>query len=100
MRWNDFPPRHRPSGSTGFPEAAAARSCRALRRARYSCRLAMQREARCVARQYGIEPERRMVRWIVDNHLEPTITPGPWMQPDEAARILAAGPSGDLKAST
>jgi hypothetical protein len=40
--------------------------------------------------QDGIEPERRMVRWIVDNDVDPAVTPGPWMHSDEIARILAA----------
>jgi hypothetical protein len=39
--------------------------------------------------QDGIEPERRMVRWIVDNHADPATTPGPWMHGDEIARVLA-----------
>lgn len=40
------------------------------------------------APQDGIEPERRMCRWIVDNHCDPAVTPGPWLHEDEAARIL------------
>jgi Acyl-CoA reductase (LuxC) len=39
--------------------------------------------------QDGIEPERRMVRWIVDTHVEPGTTPGPWMHPDEVEKVLA-----------
>jgi Acyl-CoA reductase (LuxC) len=40
----------------------------------------------------GIEPERRMVRWIVDSDVDPTVTPGPWMHPDEVERVLANRP--------
>lgn len=29
--------------------------------------------------QDGIEPERRMCRWVVDNHCDPAVVPGPWM---------------------
>jgi len=39
------------------------------------------------APQDGIEPERRMCRWVVDNYCDPEIVPGPWMEPDELARI-------------
>jgi hypothetical protein len=38
--------------------------------------------------QDGLEPERRMVRWIVDSHIDPAVTPGPWVHRDE--RELAA----------
>jgi hypothetical protein len=31
------------------------------------------------APQDGIEPERRMCRWVVDNHCDPAVTPGPWV---------------------
>jgi hypothetical protein len=47
--------------------------------------------------QDGIEPERRMVRWIVDTHVEPTSTPGPWMHPDEVAKLLASLPQQKSK---
>lgn len=40
--------------------------------------------------QDGIEPERRMVRWIVDNNVDPTVTPGPWMHTEEVAKVLAS----------
>lgn len=33
--------------------------------------------------QDGIEPERRMCRWVVDNHCDPAVVPGPWMHPEE-----------------
>lgn len=49
--------------------------------------------------QDGIEPERRMVRWIVDNHVDPAVTPGPWMHTDEAERILAAGARQKMRAA-
>jgi hypothetical protein len=38
----------------------------------------------------GLEPERRMVRWIVDSDMDPEVMPGPWMQDDETAKVLAA----------
>lgn len=47
--------------------------------------------------QDGIEPERRMVRWIADNHVDPSITPGPWMHADEVARVLANRPEHKSK---
>jgi Acyl-CoA reductase (LuxC) len=31
------------------------------------------------APQDGIEPERRMCRWVVDNHCDPGVTRGPWL---------------------
>lgn len=40
--------------------------------------------------QDGLEPERRMVRWIVDSHVDPAITPGLWMSPDEVQTILGS----------
>jgi hypothetical protein len=43
-----------------------------------------------VAPQDGIEPERRMCRWVVDTRCDPAIVPGPWMHEEEAARISAA----------
>jgi hypothetical protein len=46
--------------------------------------------------QDGIEPERRMVRWIVDTQVEPATTPGPWMHPDEVSQVLAACPQRNL----
>lgn len=36
----------------------------------------------------GIEPERRMCRWIVDSHFDPSVTPGPWMHEAEVTKIL------------
>jgi hypothetical protein len=38
----------------------------------------------------AIEAERRMCRWIVDSHFEPTKTPGPWMHEDEIVRLVAS----------
>jgi hypothetical protein len=43
-----------------------------------------------VAPQDGIEPERRMCRWVVDTRCDPAIVPGPWMHEEETARISAA----------
>ena len=40
--------------------------------------------------QDGLEPERRMVRWIADSDIDPKVTPGPWMHEDEVARVLAS----------
>lgn len=37
----------------------------------------------------GLETERRMLRWIVDTHCDPTRVPGPWMHPAETAAVLA-----------
>lgn len=37
--------------------------------------------------QDGIEPERRMCRWVVDSHCDPDVTPGPWMSEEEVARL-------------
>ena len=37
----------------------------------------------------GVEAERRMCRWIVDTHCDPAVTPGPWMHPEEIARVMA-----------
>jgi hypothetical protein len=34
------------------------------------------------APQDGIEPERRMCRWVVDNQFDPAVVPGPWVQPE------------------
>lgn len=43
------------------------------------------------APQDGIEPERRMCRWVVDTQADPAVAPGPWMHESEiAARRLAA----------
>jgi hypothetical protein len=36
----------------------------------------------------GLEAERRMCRWVVDTHCNPERVPGPWMHPEEIARIL------------
>ena len=33
----------------------------------------------------GIEPERRMCRWVVDVCADPAVVPGPWMHPEEIA---------------
>ena len=41
------------------------------------------------APQDGIEPERRMCRWVVDTHCDPAVTPGPWLAEDAAAQIRA-----------
>lgn len=37
--------------------------------------------------QDGIEPERRMCRWVVDNHCDPAVVPRPWMHPEELDSI-------------
>jgi hypothetical protein len=43
------------------------------------------------APQDGIEPERRMCRWVVDTQADPAVVPGPWMHEREIAeRRLAA----------
>jgi hypothetical protein len=47
--------------------------------------------------QDGLEPERRMVRWIVDSHVDPAVTPGPWMHPDEVNKLLASRPEQESK---
>jgi hypothetical protein len=38
----------------------------------------------------GIEPEGCMVRWIVDNHVDPSVTSSLWMHIEAVAEILAA----------
>lgn len=38
----------------------------------------------------GMEPERRMCRWLVDTHFAADTVPGPWMNADETAQVLAA----------
>jgi hypothetical protein len=40
------------------------------------------------APQDGIEPERRLCRWVVDTHCDPAVTPGPWLPEEDAARML------------
>lgn len=35
--------------------------------------------------QDGIEPLRRMCKWVADNAVDPAVTPGPWMHPEEYA---------------
>jgi len=43
-----------------------------------------------VGPQDGIEPERRMCRWVVDNQCDPTNVPAPWLEPgaDVPHRVL------------
>lgn len=36
-----------------------------------------------VGPQDGIEPMRRMCKWVQDNTCDPQVTPGPWMHPKE-----------------
>lgn len=50
-----------------------------------------------VAPQDGIEPERRMCRWVVDTQCDPAIVPGPWMHEEEIARMSAAAASNDAR---
>ena len=35
----------------------------------------------------GIEPERRMCRWVVDVRADPAVVAGPWMQEEERAAV-------------
>jgi hypothetical protein len=35
----------------------------------------------------GIEPERRMCRWVVDVRADPAVVAGPWMQEQEIAAL-------------
>jgi hypothetical protein len=42
------------------------------------------------APQDGIEPERRMCRWVVDTQADPAIVPGPWMHETELAHYRHA----------
>jgi hypothetical protein len=44
-----------------------------------------------VAPQDGIEPERRMCRWVVDTRCDPAVVPGPWMHPGEAEPLQSSG---------
>lgn len=44
----------------------------------------------------GIEVERRMCRWIVDSDFDPQVTPGPWMHPQERAKIACRPSSSAL----
>lgn len=39
----------------------------------------------CLGPCDALEVERRMCRWIVDSDFDPSITPGPWMHPEEIA---------------
>jgi hypothetical protein len=38
----------------------------------------------------GIEPERRMCRWVVDVRADPTVVAGPWMHEEEIATLKNA----------
>jgi acyl-CoA reductase-like NAD-dependent aldehyde dehydrogenase len=42
------------------------------------------------APQDGIEPERRMCRWVVDTRADPAVVPGPWMHEWEIAAYRPA----------
>jgi hypothetical protein len=42
------------------------------------------------APQDGIEPERRMCRWVVDTIADPAVVPGPWMHEDEIRGLRLA----------
>jgi hypothetical protein len=42
------------------------------------------------APQDGIEPERRMCRWVVDTYADPAVVPGPWMHEVEIATLARA----------
>lgn len=51
------------------------------------------------APQDGIEPERRMCRWVTDTYCDPTKVPGPWMHPDEVTEILSTRRAQSLESS-
>jgi len=41
------------------------------------------------APQDGIEPERRMCRWVVDNQCDPSLVPAPWVEPGSGVSATA-----------
>ncbi len=45
----------------------------------------------------GMEAERRLCRWVVDTHCDPTIVPGPWMHQDEIDLVLARAKAAQQK---